>query len=73
MLRITNEQKERLRLYLPEEAESLIAGEDINPIIDKLDDLVLSFLDENDEPTQKSREIEKFMDELTWKNIHTDD
>lgn len=73
MLLITKRQKDRLKEYLPELADTLIAGNEINPIIDELDDLVISLLDENCEPTAESRVVERFMDDLIWQNLHPED
>lgn len=73
MLLITQRQEERLRAYLPDSAQRLMRGSDVSPIIDALSDLVLSLLDDGDEPTPRSREVERFMDDLLWQNFHPDD
>ena len=69
MLIITDKQKQILEKFLPGTAEALLATDDINPIIDQLDDLAMSLFDVNDNPTEQSRSVERFMDELTNQNI----
>ena len=73
MLLISQRQIKKLYEILPDKAAMLITGNDINSIIDELDDLVISLFDENDEPTDESRIVERFMDDLIWQNFHPED
>lgn len=69
-MRLSQEQREQLMSELPNEAERLIAADDVNDILDALDDLYLDLLDENQEPTEDSRRVERLRDTIHWDNYH---
>lgn len=69
-MKLSQEQCERLMIELPEIAESLIANNCVNDILDALDDLYLDLLDENQEQTEDSRRVESLRDEIHWDHYH---
>lgn len=71
-MKLSQEQREQLRSELPNEAEKLIAANNVNDILDALDDLYLDLLDENQEPTEDSRRVERLRDAIHWDNYHKD-
>ena len=71
-MKLTQEQCEQLMKELPNEADELIAANDVNGILDALDDLYLDLLDENQEQTEDSRRVERLRDAIHWDNYHKD-
>ena len=69
-MNITEQQIQGLRKILPNEADRLLASGDAMAILDALDDLYLTLLDSNDEPTKASRECESLRDHIHWNNFH---
>lgn len=69
---ISEKQKEKLFEFLPNQAETLIRNGDLDSIVTELMFLTMEVFD-NDEPTEKSREIERLMDDLLWQNNHPND
>lgn len=69
VLYLTATEEVRLRELLPEEADRLITS---NDIIGELDSIVVSLFDDNDEPTDNSRKVERLMDDINWRLFHPD-
>ena len=67
---ITATQVQQLKRIIPNEADALIASNDAMSVLDALDDLYITLLDANDEPTEASRECEKLRDQIHWNNFH---
>ncbi len=67
---ITQEQSKRIRQLFPDRADALLVSDDVNDILDALDDLYLDLLDEDQEPTDESREVEHLRDHIHWNNTH---
>ena len=73
MLLITEKQKNILSEFLPDQADKLLATDDLDKITDELLFLTMDYSDEEGEPTDKSRAVERFMDDLIWQNLHPED
>ena len=69
---ITEQQAQALRKLLPDEADVLLASNDAMSILDALDDLYITLLDSNDEPTAASSACERLRDQIHWNNFHKD-
>ena len=69
---ITEQQAQLLKRLLPGEADELLAADDAMAILDVLDELYITLLDDNDEPTDASRECERLRDHIHWNNFHVD-
>lgn len=69
-MNITEQQAQALKHILPEEADALLATDDTMRILDALDDLYITLLDDNDEQTDESRECERLRDQIHWDNFH---
>lgn len=69
---ITKQQVQLLKHLIPDEAEKLLASDDAMAVLDALDDLYITLLDADDEPTQASRECERLRDHIHWNNFHRD-
>ena len=54
MIIISERQKAEVRKWLPDEADALLASEDVNVLLDALGEKEVSLFDANDEPTQKA-------------------
>ena len=66
-MNITEQQAQALKHILPEEADTLLAADDTMRILDALDDLYITLLDDNDEQTD---ECERLRDQIHWDNFH---
>lgn len=69
---ITEQQAQLLKRLLPDEADELLAADDAMAILDVLDELYITLLDDNYEPTDASRECERLRDHIHWNNFHVD-
>lgn len=67
---ITEQQIRLLRRLLHDEADALLASNDAMKILDALDELYITLLDEEFEPTEASRECERLRDQIHWGNFH---
>lgn len=67
---ITQAQAKEIHRLFPDSADALLASNDVNDILDALDDLYLDLLDEDQEPTDESREVEHLRDHIHWSNTH---
>ena len=66
-MNITEQQAQALKHILPEEADTLLAADDTMRILDALDDLYITLLDDNDEQTDESQRLR---DQIHWDNFH---
>lgn len=73
MLLISERQKERLYELLPDTANSLLSAGDLDAITLELMFLTMELNNADDEPTDESRAVERFMDDLIWQNLHPED
>ena len=73
MLLITEKQKNILSEFLPDQADKLLATDDLDKITDELMFLTMDYSNEEGEPTDKSHAVERFMDDLIWQNLHPED
>ena len=69
---ITEQQIQSLRKILPDTADELLASNDAMLILDALDDLYITLLDSDDEPTAAGRVCERLRDQIHWNNFHKD-
>ena len=69
---ITEQQIQSLRKILPDTADELLASNDAMLILDALDDLYITLLDPDDEPTAASGACERLRDQIHWNNFHKD-
>lgn len=69
-MRITESQIQLLKKIIPNEADELLAADNAMAILDALDDLYITLLDADDEPTEASRECEHLRDQIHWNNFH---
>ena len=73
MLLISERQKERLYELLPDAADNLLSAGDLDAITLELMFLTMELDNADDEPTDESRAVERFMDDLIWQNLHPED
>lgn len=66
-MKITQEQKNFLSEYI-DNLDKIIASKDVNNLLLEIDDIMLDYLDENDEPTDDYMKIEKIYDEILNQN-----
>ena len=65
---IKNEQIEMLKRYI-ENIEDLIAGDDVQEVLDAIDDVIVdNILDNNDEPDEEGIELQKIYDQIFDQN-----
>lgn len=69
---LSNKQREKIIELFPDESQRLFALPDVNMLLQFLDEVVYSLLDENDDPTDESRIVECLRDEIHWDNVHID-
>ena len=67
-MRISPKQENELRRLAPERADKLIKDGNWDEIHFIFEEAVLNNLDENSEPTEESRRIERIMDSFHWYN-----
>ncbi len=67
---ITNEQYSELLEILPDDAESLVAAQDVNALLEALHIETVASFDDDDEPTERSDRVERLMDAIYWQNTH---
>ena len=71
-IRLSDKQKMELKKLLPADADRLIEACDVRQILDALDYLYPDLLDDDQEPTNASRECERLRDCIHWDNYHKD-
>lgn len=69
-MHLTDLQKNTLKQLLPDDFDQLIQADDVSAILDALDNLYPSLLDEDYEQTKLSLKCEKLRDEIHWDHFH---
>lgn len=67
---LSDQQIRDIRRLLPDSAEIILQTNDVNNVLEALDELCYSLLDEEQEPTDESREVERLLDTIHWDNTH---
>lgn len=69
-MQLTDEHMAKIRELFPDDADRLLAFEDVNQLLDFLDLKTYLLLDDRDEPTDESRVVERLRDNIYWYNTH---
>ena len=69
-MHLTDIQIKELEEFFPDTYTQFIEDGDVDALLDALDDLYLSLLDEEYEPTVASRKCERLRDEIHWNHYH---
>lgn len=67
---ITKEQYSELLEILPDNAESLVAEQNVNALLEALHLEIVASFDDDDEPTERSDRVERLLDAIYWQNTH---
>ncbi len=64
---VKQEQKDILRKYI-ENIDEIMNKEDVDELLDKIDDVIIYNLDENNEPDEIGFELQRVYDQIHYQN-----